>query len=97
MTLDDANTNARLPNHELFQARSILLARRRLARQKPDEILTLENLLALQEGRDQLDATRQDTQEMLLCDPFRDPEEALEEWLARCCQGNCLVSGISLE
>ncbi|WP_282611001.1 DUF1612 domain-containing protein [Pelagibius sp. Alg239-R121] len=82
LVLDDAHTNARLPNHELFQARSILLIRRRLARQKPDEVLTIENLLALQEGRDQLDTTRQDTQEMLLRDPFWDPEEALEEWLA---------------
>lgn len=82
LVLDDAQTNARLPNHELFQARSVLLTRRRLARQKPDEILTLENLLALQEGRDQLEATRQETQEMFLRDPFWDPQEALEEWLA---------------
>ncbi|WP_282611241.1 DUF1403 family protein [Pelagibius sp. Alg239-R121] len=82
LVLDDANTNARAPSHELFQARSILLLRRRLGRQEPLDALKLDGLISLQETRDQVDeAAREDTMDLLMQDPDWLAETRLEDWL----------------
>lgn len=83
LVLDDAHTNARLPNHELFQARSVLHIRRRLARQDPSEILTLDSLVSLQETRDQVEgAIREEAMSLLMQDPTWVTDVRLEDWLS---------------
>ncbi len=82
LVLDDANTNARAPSHELFQARSVLLTRRRLARQEPSETFTLNALAALQENREQVDdALRVESMDLLMQDPDWLADIRLEDWL----------------
>lgn len=51
LVLHDADTSPRLPSPALFKARSVLLARRALARRTPAEVLTVAGILALHRRR----------------------------------------------
>lgn len=80
LVLYDAKTAIRLPTQELFQARSVLLSRRSLARQGPDESLSLPGILALKERRERL--TEAALGPVILDhDPDWDTESHVAEWL----------------
>ncbi len=80
LVLIDANTPVKIPDQALFRARAALLSRRSLARQKPDEALSAESILGLQERRERL--AREFEPDLLIdYDPAWNTEGRLIEWL----------------
>ena len=77
LVLHDADTAPSLPTPALFKARSVLLARRTLARRAPADVLTVQGIIEVHGRR-----RHQETAEPLRTnDPDPDAAERIAAWL----------------
>ena len=80
LVLLDANTPVKVPYRELFRARATLLSRRSLARQKPDQALSAESILGIQERRERM-AREFESDALIDFDPTWNTAARVAEWL----------------
>jgi hypothetical protein len=79
LVLHDAATAPTPPTRALFIARSVLRARRHLARRSPAEVLSVDAILDLHEHRRRQEII--DNSPVAAADPDRNPETRIAEWL----------------